>query len=49
MLLGISFSTIRGIILNRTLGEFMNNIYLPIINPKEIIEGELGNKDEETE
>lgn len=39
MMLGISFSTIRGVILNRTIGSFMNNIYLPIINPQEIIEG----------
>lgn len=45
MLLGISFSTIRGIILNRTIGSFMNNIYLPIINPSEIIKGEF--QDEE--
>lgn len=36
--LGVSFSTIRGIILNRTIGSFMNKIYLPIINPTEIIE-----------
>ena len=35
--LGVSFSTIRGIILNRTIGSFMNKIYLPIINPSEII------------
>ena len=37
MMLGISFSTIRGVILNRTIGSFMNNIYLPIINPQEVI------------
>ena len=37
-LLGIAFSTIRGIILNRTIGNFMNDIYLPIIDPTEIIE-----------
>lgn len=36
--LGVSFSTIRGIILNRTIGSFMNKIYLPIINSTEIIE-----------
>jgi len=41
MLLGISFSTIRGIILNRTIGSFMNNIYLPIINPTEIVDEEF--------
>lgn len=39
-LLGISFSTIRGIILNRTIGSFINKFYLPIINPTEIIEEE---------
>lgn len=37
-LLGIAFSTVRGIILNRTIGNFMNDIYLPIINPTEMIE-----------
>lgn len=41
MLLGISFSTIRGIILNRTIGNFINNFYLPIINPTEIINEEF--------
>jgi hypothetical protein len=40
-LLGIAFSTVRGVILNRTIGNFMNNIYLPIINPTEIIEEEF--------
>lgn len=37
-LLGIAFSTIRGIILNRTIENFMNDIYLPIINPTEIVD-----------
>lgn len=37
-LMGISFSTIRGIIINRTRGSFLDKIYLPIINPTEIIE-----------
>ena len=36
--MGIAFSTIRGIILNRTIGSFLNNIYLPILNSSEIIE-----------
>jgi len=40
-LLGISFSTIRGIILNRTIGSFINKFYLPIINPSEIINEEF--------
>ncbi len=40
-ILGISLSTIRGIILNRTIGSFLNNIYLPIINPTEIIEDQF--------
>lgn len=40
-LLGISFSTIRGIILNRTIGSILNTIYLPIINPTEIIEDQF--------
>ncbi|MBI9015570.1 MAG: hypothetical protein JEZ08_25350 [Clostridiales bacterium] len=42
-ILGISFSTIRGIILNRTIGSFLNNIYLPIINPTEIIDDQVKN------
>ncbi|MDI9553353.1 MAG: hypothetical protein QM232_06320, partial [Bacteroidota bacterium] len=37
-LLGIAFSTTRGIILTMTVGNFMNKFYLPIINPSEIIE-----------
>lgn len=37
MLLGIAFSTMRGIIINRTVGSFINKFYLPIINPSEII------------
>lgn len=41
ILLGISFSTIRGIILNRTIGNFINKFYLPIINPTEIINEEF--------
>lgn len=41
MLLGIAFSTTRGIILNLTVGNFMNKVYLPIINPSEIIEDEF--------
>jgi len=36
-LLGIAFSTVRGIIINRTIGSFINKFYLPIINPTEII------------
>jgi len=40
-LLGISFSTIRGIIINRTVGSFINKFYLPIINPTEIINEEF--------
>ncbi|HKK59725.1 MAG TPA: hypothetical protein VJ937_09615 [Salinivirga sp.] len=47
-LLGIAFSTIRGIILNRTIGNFMNDIYLPIINPTEIVE-DIFKEDEEIE
>jgi hypothetical protein len=47
-LLGIAFSTIRGIILNRTIGNFMNDIYLPIINPTEIVE-DIFKDDEEIE
>lgn len=43
ILLGISFSTIRGIILNRTIGNFINKFYLPIINPTEIINEEFNN------
>lgn len=45
-LLGIAFSTIRGIILNRTIGNFMNDIYLPIINPTEIVEDIFKEEDE---
>ena len=45
-LLGIAFSTIRGIILNRTIGNFMNDIYLPIIDPTEIIEDIFKEEDE---
>lgn len=37
-LMGISFSTIRGIIINRTRGSFLDEIYLPIINHTEIID-----------
>ncbi len=36
-LLGIAFSTVRGIIINRTVGSFINKFYLPIINPTTII------------
>ncbi len=36
-LLGIAFSTVRGIIINRTVGSFINKFYLPVINPTEII------------
>lgn len=43
-ILGISFSTIRGIILNRTIGSYLNSIYLPIINPTEIIDDQITEK-----
>lgn len=36
-LLGIAFSTVRGIIINRTVGSFINKFYLPIINPTAIV------------
>jgi hypothetical protein len=41
ILLGIAFSTTRGIILNLTVGNVMNKFYLPIINPTEIVEAEF--------
>lgn len=40
-LLGIAFSTTRGIILNLTVGTFLNKFYLPIINPTEIVQAEF--------
>ncbi len=40
-LLGISFSTIRGLLISKTASCKLSNVYLPIINPLEIIKNEL--------
>ncbi|MDY0140618.1 MAG: hypothetical protein RBR97_01840 [Bacteroidales bacterium] len=40
-LLGISFSTIRGILISKTGTCKLSDIYLPIINPSEIIKNEF--------
>lgn len=36
-LIGISFSTARGIILNRTQGTFFNGVILPVIDPNSLL------------
>lgn len=33
VLIGVSYSTMRGIVIERNRGTFLENIYLPIINP----------------
>lgn len=36
-LMGIVYSTARGIILERTQGTFFNGVILPVINPNKLI------------
>lgn len=37
MLFSISFSTTRGLLISKTSDTYLSNIYLPIINPTEVI------------
>jgi hypothetical protein len=45
ILLSVAYSTIRGIIFEKTSGSFMNEFYLPIINPSEVIRQMQENQD----
>lgn len=47
ILTGIAISSIRGMITARTLGHPQNQIYLPILNPSEIVKSHLAQLDEE--
>lgn len=47
ILTGIAISSIRGMITARTLGHSQNQIYLPILNPSEIVESHLAHLDKE--
>ena len=35
---GISYSTARGIVLERTNGTYFNGVILPVLNPRELLE-----------
>jgi hypothetical protein len=43
-ILGITISTVRGILYEKTKGSELQKVLIPIINPKEIIEHEFGEK-----
>ena len=46
-LVSVSLSTIRGLIASKTQGYFINQFYLPIINPKELV-GVFNSEETET-
>jgi hypothetical protein len=41
-LVGIAVSTTRGMIISRTRGSWINQFYVPVINPKDFLEQSLG-------
>jgi len=45
---GISYSTARGIVLDRTLGTDFNGVLLPVINPSELLEVDTYTQEDKT-
>jgi len=46
-LIGIGYSTVRGIIFSRTQGTSLNSVIIPIIDPKKLMVNPVKNNDEE--